>query len=95
MQIRKHSKRNKKIVDGCVEIILEEGRPLPTSTLTSMLRFKMPKGWLPKSTRVTANVLAKCDYEKKLRLVPEDINRPKNKRYLWTVRDEWRDSIEN
>ena len=90
MQIKKHRKRNKMIVDGCVEIILEEGRPLPTSTLTSMLRFKMPKGWLPKSTRVTSNVLAKCDYEKKLRCVPEDINRPKNRRFLWTVRDEWR-----
>ena len=90
MTIKKHSKRNKKIVDGCVEIILEEGRPLPTSTLTSMLRFKMAKGWLPKSVRVTANVLAKCDYEKKLRCVPEDINKPKNRMYLWTVRDEWR-----
>ena len=90
MTIRKHEKRNKKIVDGCVEIILEEGRPLPTSSLTYMLRFKMPKGWLPKSNNVTSNVLAKCDYENKLRCVPEDINKPKNRRYLWTVRDEWR-----
>ncbi len=82
--------KNKRIIDGCVEIILEVGRPLPTRTLTEMLQDRMPRHWLPANSRTTANILSKCDRERKLKLVPVDINRPKNRDYLWTVRDEWR-----
>jgi|TARA_R100001510_G_C7569416_1_gene146411 hypothetical protein len=82
--------KNKRIIDGCVEIILEAGRPLPTRTLTERLEGRMPTTWLPANPRTTANILSKCDKEKKLRCVPENVDRPNNKKYLWTVRDEWR-----
>ena len=54
----------------------------------------MPTTWLPANPRTTANILSKCDKEKKLRCVPENVDRPNNKKYLWTVRDEWRNSNE-
>lgn len=80
--------KHKKIIDNCVEIILEVGEPLPTSILTERLKGRMPNHWLPKSNRETANILAKRDRGRKLLLIHKNPDSPNNRHYLWTVRED-------